>query len=263
MATYPIYQVDAFTSDIFGGNPAAVVPMDAWPSDEILQNIAAENNLAETAFFIPDENGFHLRWFTPTTEVDLCGHATLASSWVIFNALHYPKNKIHFSSKSGELIVSKQDKLLTLDFPIWAYKEEQDNEGRIADALGAKPTAIYSGPDWVVTYDDYQTVQDMKPDMVKLGAIKEARGMIATAPGYDQYDFVSRAFFPVIGIEEDPVTGSAHCISAPIWSKKLNKTKLSARQISKRGGDPELELKNDRIFISGEAKLYMKGEIYV
>lgn len=258
----PIYQVDAFTSKVFGGNPAAVVPLESWLPDETLQKIALENNLSETAFFVANDNGFHLRWFTPTVEVDLCGHATLATSSVIYDQLGYDKDQIHFESLSGELIVRRSDDGFTLDFPVWPHTKV-DIDPRVSDALGAEPVELYTGPDWVAVYDNPTTVEHMAPDMAKLSAISEARGIIATAEGVDGIDFVSRFFGPNVGVPEDPVTGSAHCILSPIWAEKLGKNLFKAKQISARGGDLVCELKGDRVFITGKASLFSKGHIYV
>ena len=258
----PIYQVDAFTSQVFGGNPAAVVPLDEWLPDETLQKIALENNLSETAFFVANDNGFHLRWFTPTVEVDLCGHATLATSSVIYEQLGYDKPEIRFESLSGELIVKKSEDGFTLDFPVWPHTQI-DIDPRVTDALGAEPTELYTGPDWVAVYDDASIVENMAPNMQKLSAISEARGIIATAAGKDGLDFVSRFFGPNVGVPEDPVTGSAHCILSPIWAEKLGKNQFKAKQVSERGGDLTCELKGDRVHITGKATLFSKGCIYV
>ncbi len=259
----PIYQVDAFTSEIFGGNPAAVVPLEKWLPDEVLQKIALENNLSETAFFVPTENGFHLRWFTPTVEVNLCGHATLATSFVIFEILSHQKDEIIFDSLSGKLKVKKSSDGMTLDFPVWKHKKIAPDP-RVADALGALPSELYKGQDWVAVYDSEETVKNLTPDMVKLSTIKEMRGIIATAESGDSnLDFVSRFFGPNVGVPEDPVTGSAHCILAPIWSEKLGKTDFKARQVSARSGDLQLSLQGDRVLITGQATLYLKGTIYV
>ncbi len=258
----PIYQVDAFTDKIFAGNPAAIVPLETWLPDETLQKIALENNLSETAFFVPNDTGFHLRWFTPTVEIDLCGHATLATSWVIFNELNYDKNSITFDSLSGKLTVTQKNNALTLDFPIWPY-EQINIDPRITDALGAEPLELYKAPDWVAVYDDATIVQDMMPDMQKLSKIKECRGIIVTAKGTGDIDFVSRWFGPNEGIDEDPVTGSAHCVLSPYWATKLGKTSFKAKQVSARGGDLNCDLKGDRVFITGKATLFLKGIIYV
>lgn len=258
----PLYQVDAFTSEVFKGNPAGVVPLDEWLPDDVLQKIALENNLSETAFFVANDNGFHLRWFTPTVEVDLCGHATLGTSHVIFEQLGYDKDTITFDSLSGPLHVTKTDNGITLDFPVWPYKKI-DIDQRVTDALGAEPIELYEGPDWVAVFDNEETVRSMNPDMQKLSEIKEARGIIATAEGSGELDFVSRFFGPNVGVPEDPVTGSAHCILSPIWAKKLDKTDFSAEQVSPRSGKLLCSLKGDRVQITGQAALYLKGTIYV
>ncbi len=258
----PIYQVDAFTSEVFKGNPAAVIPLEQWLPNETLQQIALENNLSETAFFVPDGDSFHLRWFTPTMEVDLCGHATLATSWVIYNQLGYQEDQIRFHSLSGELIVKKSDDKLTLDFPIWPYKKVTIDP-RVSEALGEEPTELYEGPDWLALYDDKETVSNMKPNMVKLSEISECRGIIVTAKGSEDIDFVSRWFGPNVGVPEDPVTGSAHCMLTPIWAEKLGQTQLNAYQASTRGGNLQLLLQDNRVHITGNAALYMKGTIFI
>ncbi len=258
----PIYQVDAFTSEVFKGNPAAVVPLQEWLPDEVLQNIAIENNLSETVFFVPTENSFHIRWFTPTTEVDLCGHATLAASWVIYNKLSYKEDSIRYISLSGELIVKENNGKLTLNFPIWPY-EKTDIDLRVSDALGSQPIELYKGQDWLAIYENQETIRHMTPDMVKLSEISECRGIIVTALSNGDIDFVSRWFGPNVGVPEDPVTGSAHCTLTPYWAKKLGKNSLKAQQVSPRGGDLSLELKDDRVFITGNATLYLQGNIYI
>lgn len=259
----PIYQVDAFTDDVFKGNPAAVVPLREWLSDEVLQKIALENNLSETAFFVPRNQGFHLRWFTPTVEVNLCGHATLATSYVIFEILNYSKDEIIFDSLSGQLKVRKSESGITLNFPIWKHTKAKHDQ-RVADAFGVDPIELYHGNDWVAVFDDETTVRNLKPDMVKLSQIKEARGIIATAKSNsEELDFVSRFFGPNVGVPEDPVTGSAHCILSSIWAEKLEKTEFKARQVSERSGDLELSIQGERLYITGNAALYMEGTIYV
>ena len=259
----PIYQVDAFTSDVFKGNPAAVVPLQQWLPDEVMQNIALENNLSETAFFIPDGDNFHIRWFTPATEVNLCGHATLATSWVIYNELGYDKNSIRFKSISGELIVQQSKNNLTLNFPAWESKKANIIDPIFKQALGHAPTEIYKGKKWTAIFDDARFIQSAKPDIALLGTI-DCEGVIISAQSNEpNIDIVSRYFGPQVGIEEDPVTGSAHCILTPIWAEKLGKTKLKAYQASPRGGHLDLELKDDRVHITGQATLYMKGTIYI
>lgn len=259
---FDIYQVDSFTSDVFKGNPAAVVPLKEWLQDDTLQKIALENNLSETAFFIPTEKGFHLRWFTPTVEVDLCGHATLAASWVVFNELGYTAPQIDFESLSGTLTVKRSGQGLTMDFPVWEPKKAALDK-KVEDALGAKVIELFHGPDWVAVMENESAVRNLQPDMARLSEIKEARGVIATAKGSGDTDFVSRFFGPRVGVPEDPVTGSAHCILTPIWSEKLGKTSLKAKQVSARCGELACELKGSRVEITGKAALYMKGKIFL
>ncbi|MEM6811323.1 MAG: PhzF family phenazine biosynthesis protein [Pseudomonadota bacterium] len=264
---YPIYQVDAFTSEVFGGNPAAIVPLDKWLPDNVMQKIAIENNLSETAFFVPDGEDFHLRWFTPTYEIDLCGHATLATSYVIFNELGYTRDKIRFkTNEAGDLFVTKNGNKLTMDFPARAGESIDIDEipDIVFEALDSpKPIAAYKSRDLMLAYDNEDFIRNTKPDFSKL--IQYNPAVIITSETKDtNYDFISRFFCPYdMGIPEDPVTGSAHCTLAPYWAKHFDKQNLTARQVSERGGDLFLELKNDRVFISGEAILYMKGEINV
>lgn len=258
----PIYQVDAFTDKIFSGNPAAVVPLEKWLPNDILLKIAAENNLSETAFFVPNDKGFDLRWFTPAMEVDLCGHATLATSWVIYNELGYDKNEIHFESESGELIVKKSNNGFTLNFPIWESAHSEPEE-IISQIFGKTAKALYKGKKWVAVFDDEQFIQNTQPDIALIKTI-DSQGVIITAESESpNVDFVSRYFGPQVGIDEDPVTGSAHCLLTPIWAERLGKTNFKAKQASARGGDLELSLQNDRVFITGKAALYLKGTIYV
>lgn len=254
-----LFQIDAFTDKIFGGNPAAVCPLDSWLPGTLMQQIAMENNLAETAFFVRIGDCFEIRWFTPEIEVDLCGHATLASAFVIFNRLHYPKPIIEFSSRSGLLPVSKRGDLFTLDFPMDEIAECAAPEG-LLEGMGQRPLEIYKGKtDYLLVYSNAGQVEDLKPDMGRLSKIA-ARGIIATAPG-DEVDFVSRFFAPQSGIPEDPVTGSAHTTLTPYWAKKLGRHEFSARQLSKRGGRLQCALAGNRVKISGQAKAYMTGEI--
>ncbi|NQZ14701.1 MAG: PhzF family phenazine biosynthesis protein [Alphaproteobacteria bacterium] len=259
----PIYQVDAFTNKTFGGNPAAVVPLEAWLPDNTLLNIATENNLSETAFFVPTENGFHIRWFTPTVEVDLCGHATLATSWVIFNELDYSQDTIKFESLSGTLEVTKSDDGITLNFPAWDSEKVNPKNEFLLSALGHYPTELYQGKKWVAVYEDDKFIKNLSPDIDAINEIP-SQGLVITAKSsVSEHDIVSRYFGPQVGIDEDPVTGSAHCLLIPIWDKKLGKTKLRAYQASHRGGDLLCELRHGRVFMTGHATLYMKGHIYV
>ena len=261
-----IYQVDAFTKRLFHGNPAAVVPMEAFPDDTALQAIAAENNLAETAFFIPRGSGdanFHLRWFTPEVEVDLCGHATLAAAHVLWTEMGFEKEKIVFDGRSGLLTVSKDaEGRVELDFPA-KPGEAVEITSTVVRALGREPVEMYRSDDLMCVFDNKRQVHELAPDFALLAGI-EARGVIATAPGAG-HDFVSRFFAPAVGINEDAVTGSAHCTLTPYWATKLGRDNLTAHQISKRGG--ELWCTNDRergrVKISGNAVTYLRGEIHL
>lgn len=266
--TYPIYQVDAFTSDVFGGNPAAVMPLAHWLPDQALLSLALENNLSETAFFVPvaeqEDADFHIRWFTPGIEVPLCGHATLASAWVIFNKLGWKKEQIRFRSKSGPLSVRQSDDgWLVLDFPNLAF-EEQPTPPLIHEALEDAPDNAFFVPNdtnYMLVLKDEAAVRSAQPDLRKLKQLGN-QGLIITAAGTD-CDFVSRYFAPGAGIDEDPVTGSIHSVLVPYWSEKLGKTRLDARQVSARGGVLRCELKGDRVDIAGQAAFYMEGSVYL
>ena len=256
-----IYQVDAFTNEVFGGNPAAICPLDEWLDAELMQKIALENNLSETAFFVKKDNIYEIRWFTPTFEIDLCGHATLASAFVIFNVLELEESLVKFHShKSGALEVEKNGDRLILDFPSRPVSVADAPEGLI-EAFGKQPKEIFKARDYFLVYENEQEVADIRPDFTELLKI-DAHGFIVTAKG-DSADFVSRFFAPEVGVFEDPVTGSAHCNLIPFWSERLGKTEMFARQISARGGELFCELKGDRVKIGGSAVLYLKGEIYV
>ncbi|MDZ7808114.1 MAG: PhzF family phenazine biosynthesis protein [Gracilimonas sp.] len=255
----PIFQVDAFTDTLFAGNPAAVVPLDEWLTDDHMQSIAAENNLSETAFFAKEGNSYRLRWFTPTTEVDLCGHATLASAHVLFDELGYDEAEIIFKTKSGILTVGREKNLLRMNFPAVRMPKVEPPEV-LFKSLGLQPTPeVYKTDDYMIILETESEVAAIQPDMKMLKEIP-ARGVIVTAKG-DEVDFVSRFFAPQSGVDEDPVTGSAHTKSAPYWSKKLGKNELKARQISKRGGDLICRMKGDRVEILGHAVTYLIGEI--
>ena len=256
----PIYQIDAFAAECFKGNPAAICPLEKWLSDEVMLAIAAENNLSETAFFVATGNGFHIRWFTPTTEVNLCGHATLAAAYVIFNELNYKNNTILFESKSGILKVRKEELLLVMDFPIQAPVACEAPE-KLEKAFGIKPFACLKSEDYIFVVEDETDVINVKPDLNLLCQI-ELRGVSLTAAG-SNYDFVSRFFAPKYGINEDPVTGSAHTQLVPYWAKQLNKTQLNAKQVSSRGGELYCELTNNRVNIAGYATKYLQGEIII
>jgi PhzF family phenazine biosynthesis protein len=264
--TYLCYQVDAFTDRLFGGNPAGVVPLDTWLPDEMMQAIAAENNLAETAFFVPRGGGYHIRWFTPRVEVNLCGHATLAAAHILFRHLNYAGEEISFDSRSGRLAVRREDPFITLDFPA--------DEPRAADvpeelirSLGRVPRASLTGrEDWLLVYSSQREVEALQPDFERMlkglqdAQQSEGRGVIVTAPGED-VDFVSRFFAPLVGIPEDPVTGSAHTTLTPYWAQRLGKTSFTARQVSRRGGFLKCRLRGERVDISGQAVTYLAGEI--
>lgn len=260
MQKIKIYQVDAFTDKLFSGNPAAVCILDKWLSDDLMQSIGNENNLAETAFIVPNGNDFEIRWFTPTTEVDLCGHATLASGFVLFNLLNYTNLSIRFHSpRSGLLIVSKKEDMIFLDFPTDTI-ELVSGENLLENCIGIKPIELYKGKtDYIAVIDSESSLRNIQPDFTEISKLK-ARGLIVTAKG-DSVDFVSRFFAPQSGIDEDPVTGSAHTSLLPLWSKKLGSKYLTASQLSKRGGQLICEFKNDRCLIGGNAKLFLTGEI--
>ncbi len=254
----PIFQVDAFSSSVFSGNPAAVCPLETWLPDETLQAIAAENNLAETAYFVRNGNGFGLRWFTPACEVDLCGHATLASAYVLFEELNAPGDVLRFQTKSGELLVRRDEDRLVMNFPS-RPPLKIDVDPRISQALGGRPAEILAARDFLVRYDSADEVRALAPDMDALKRI-DGFGFIVTAPGTD-CDFVSRFFAPAQGIPEDPVTGSSHCTLIPYWADQLGQTTLHARQISRRGGELFCRLAGDRVEIAGRAALFLRGKI--
>ncbi len=255
-----IYQVDAFTNKVFGGNPAAVCPLDKWLDDEGLQNIALENNLSETAFFVKEEDKFHIRWFTPVSEVDLCGHATLASSYVLFNILGYKSNEIIFNSRSGELIVEKENELISLNFPTRKPKMVKAEE-ILLNAFPETPDEVLFNKSTMCVFDSEDTIRNMQPKIRYFLNI-DTHGVIITAPG-DEVDFVSRFFAPDVGIDEDHVTGYAHTILIPYWAERLKKQKLHALQVSKRGGELICEYLGDRVKIAGNAVLYLEGEIII
>lgn len=257
-----IYQVDAFTDKLFSGNSAAVCILEDWSSSELMQSIAAENNLAETAFIVQKDTNFDIRWFAPTVEVDLCGHATLAAAYVIFNYLSYTKSEIVFNSlKSGELKVSQQNDILFLDFPT-DILNECNCINQIKECIGITPVEVYKGKtDYIVVINNENEVLNMKPNLQEISKL-EARGLIVTAKG-NSVDFVSRFFAPQLGIDEDPVTGSAHTSLIPLWSKKLSKKEMTAKQLSKRGGKLICINKGERSLIGGNARLYMTGNIHI
>ena len=259
----PLYQVDAFTSRLFGGNPAAVCPLTEWLPEATMQAIAAENNLAETAFFVPQGDRYLLRWFTPTVEVDLCGHATLASGYVVTRILAPERRSVTFDTlKAGPLEVKRDGELLAMDLPAWP-PEEKPADPRVLAALGTPPAESFVARGrTLAVYDRAEDVAALRPDFAAMRRVASA-GAIATAPGRDGVDFVSRYFAPNYGVDEDPVTGSAHCVLTPYWAARLGKEQLTARQISARGGELTCTLRGDRVTIAGHAVLYLEGAITV
>lgn len=265
MQSYPVYKVDAFTSQLFGGNPAAVCPLETWLPEHTMQQLAAENNISETAFIVLENNRYYIRWFTPATEVKLCGHATLAASHIIFSELKHAESIIHFDCLSGPLTVTKTgDGKLTLDFPAnppQPVTADEIPEG-LFEGLSIENGLVFNTSfDYMVVLPSQKIIEELNPDFKTLAKVK-ARGVIATAKG-DVSDFVSRCFYPQSGIDEDPVTGSAHTIMVPFWANALNKNILSAIQISKRKGVLDCELKGDRVLMSGTAVTYLKGEYFM
>ena len=256
-----IYQVDAFTDKVFSGNPAAVCPLEEWLPAEVLQNIAMENCLAETAFYVKEKDGLRIRWFTPTVEVDLCGHATLASAFVLFKHENFRDDKIVFNSRSGPLTVTKSEDTLTLNFPVDTLQEVSPIPD-LEKGLGLPSRKTFKGKtDYMLVFENEEQIKNMSPDFRTIGKV-DARGIIVTAKG-NHVDFVSRFFGPQSGMDEDPVTGSAHTSLTPYWAKILSKTEFTARQLSKRHGELKCKLIGDRVEISGKAKLFLVGKIFV
>jgi PhzF family phenazine biosynthesis protein len=256
----PLYIVDAFTATLFRGNPAAVCPLEAWLPDALMQTIAAENNLAETAFLVPEGSGWALRWFTPRVEIDLCGHATLASAFVLARA-RPAQTEFRFQTRSGELVVTRAADLFTLDFPARELKALPPQPA-LETALGARVLSLtYAANTWIAELEEADAVRTLRPDFRALLAL-DCRAVSVTARGAD-CDFVSRFFAPKMGIDEDPVTGSAHCGLVPFWVQRLGKTELSARQLSERGGDLQCELRGQRVLMSGHAVLYSTASIHL
>ncbi len=256
----PIYQIDAFAAQVFEGNPAAVCPLEEWLPDEVMQSIAEENNLSETAFFVPIEHGYHIRWFTPVTEVDLCGHATLASAYVVFNFLDYEDKEIQFESNSGLLKVTNVDDLLVMDFPSQPPVKCQTPE-EIVQAFNYAPVECLKSEDYIVVFHAEEDVLSAQPDYEALKSL-DLRGVVITAESSD-YDFVARFFAPKYGIDEDAVTGSAYTQLIPYWADILGVSKLHARQASSRGGELFCELIGSRVTIAGKATKYLIGEIEI
>jgi PhzF family phenazine biosynthesis protein len=270
--TLTLYQIDAFTDKLFKGNPAAVIPLESWLDDELMQQISMENNLSETVFFTSSQKknaDFEIRWFTPELEIDLCGHATLAAAFVLFNILNFTKPEIRFSSMSGILKVTKEDDLICLDFPSWKPERLDIYPDELSAILDYEEfVGVYKYRDILVEMMDEEAVKNCNPDFSLMK--KHIDKMIITAPANkrlhetsDQVDFVSRFFAPGAGVDEDPVTGSAHAQLIPFWAEKLGKNKMHALQLSKRGGELWCEQKDDRVIIKGNAIFYMKGEITI
>lgn len=256
----PLYQLDAFTSSPFAGNPAAICPLERWLDDELMQKIAAENNLAETAFFVPEGDAFRLRWFTPALEVELCGHATLASAYVLFNKLGLAADRVCFETRSGRLEVERDDDRLVLDFPALPARKEQP-ASLVAEAIGVRPQELWGDDRAMAVLEDAVQVRDLRPDLNAIAALPIG-SLIVTAPGFaGDCDFVSRYFAPKYGIEEDPVTGSAHCVLTPYWAGVLGKPALFARQLSPRGGELWVEDRGDRVKIAGHCVPVIEGTL--
>ena len=257
----PIYQIDAFAEQLFSGNPAAVVPLESWIDATLMQQIATENNLAETAFFVHQGNHVEIRWFTPEREIDLCGHATLAAAHVLFHELNPSAHAIHFESRSGKLVVTRtSNNRLTLDFPS-QVPDASDSPAALLLGLKTLPSHCLKHTDYIAVYESEEQIRDLYPDLDHLMKL-DLRGVIVTAPSSSpKYDFVSRFFAPKYGISEDPVTGSSHTQLTPYWAKRLGKTKLTARQLSKRGGTLYCRQNGDRVLISGSTQKYLAGKI--
>lgn len=267
-----LYQIDAFAERLFAGNPAAVIPLTKWIDESLMQNLAMENNLAETVFFVPRGNDYEIRWFTPEAEINLCGHATLASAYVLFNILGYKEPSITFHSKSGPLVITRDNDIISMDFPSWEPERFNDFPDGLEKALGVKEiVGVYKHRDLLVELNSEEDVRNAEPDfsLIKKSGYK----IIITAAGADRTgrlerqdrsagaDFVSRFFAPTFGVDEDSVTGSAHSQLIPFWSEKLGKTKMIARQLSKRGGLLYVEQRGERVQMGGKCVFYMKGEI--
>ena len=255
-----MWQVDAFTSRPLAGNPAAVVPLESWLDDALMRAIAAENNLSETAFFVSERDGWRIRWFTPSIEVELCGHATLASAHVLMNHLEPGRDGVTFASRSGPLVVTRQGERLALDLPAYA-SERIETPPLLVEALGARPVETWLGVKMMAVFEREEQVLALAPDFAKVARI-EAFGVIATAPG-TRSDFASRYFVPQAGVNEDPVTGAAHCQLVPYWARRLGRRKLHARQVSKRGGELWCEDRGERVTLAGDAVDYLEGTIEV
>jgi PhzF family phenazine biosynthesis protein len=269
-----LYQVDAFADRLFKGNPAAVIPLDKWIDESLMQDLAMENNLAETVFFVPNGDDFDIRWFTPAAEINLCGHATLASAFVLYNILGYKRSSITFHSKSGPLVITREKDIILMDFPSWKPERFDDHPQGLEKILGVKEiVGVYKHRDLLIELNTEEDVRKAEPDFTLMK--KTGYKMIITAPGAvnpsgrsrrpdgSSADFVSRFFAPTFGVDEDPVTGSAHSQLIPFWSEKLGKTKMLAKQLSKRGGLLWVEQRGERVQMGGKCVFYMKGEVSV
>jgi len=262
-----LYQIDAFTNKLFGGNPAAVIPLDRWIDDDLMQRLGMENNLSETVFFVPrmpveHENGgsFDIRWFTPSAEINLCGHATLASAFVLYNMLGYDKPEIVFHSKSGELRIRKDGELFQMDFPSWKPRKVENDPTDLKEIVGVNNVVgVYKNRDLLIELKSEADVRNADPNFAALK--KNGEKVIITAEASGDVDFVSRFFAPSVGVNEDPVTGSAHSQLIPFWSERLGKKKMRAKQLSRRGGELWVADYGDRVSIAGQCVFYMKGEI--
>ncbi len=259
--TLPLYQIDAFSQHVFGGNPAAIVPLESWLDEAVMQSIAAENNLAETAFFVPhsgEEADYELRWFTPTVEVELCGHATLATAWLLFHELGYARETVRFNSRSGVLHARRQGAAVCIDLPARASVACACPLA-LSAGLGIVPASVRSGANLIAVFETEAEIRALTPDFLMLAKL-HPQGVIVTAPG-NEADVVSRFFGPSFGINEDPVTGSAHADLAPYWCERLGHDRFSAQQLSARGGHLQVQLSADRVLLTGAAVLYLKGRI--
>ncbi|WP_119418537.1 PhzF family phenazine biosynthesis protein [Rhodospirillaceae bacterium SYSU D60015] len=257
----PIFQIDAFTAERFRGNPAAVMPLPDFPDDETMRAIAAENNLAETAFLVADGEAWKLRWFTPEVEVPLCGHATLASAWVVFNRLKPGSDRVDFDTRSGRLTVTRDGDWLTMDFPVRSFAPVATPPALTA-ALGRAPAQVLDGHNYLAVFDTAADVRGLTPDYRALAEL-DRMGVVVTGPGDQGYDCVSRYFAPKAGIDEDPVTGSAHCAIAPYWSARTGKREIRAFQASRRGGEILCRMNGDRVDLKGKCAFYMEGHVEI
>lgn len=255
-----MYQIDAFTDKVFSGNPAAVCPLDNWLDDETMQSIALENNLSETAFFVKEDEVYHLRWFTPLSEVDMCGHATLASAYVLFECLNFKSEEILFKTKSGELKVWKENNKFVMEFPILALSESDIFE-EIEEAFGMKPNCIFSSMDYIVIFDNEEDIYNANPNLESLKKL-DLRGVCISAKS-NRYDFITRFFAPKYGIDEDPVTGSAFTQLVSYWDEALSTNEFYAKQVSSRSGEIWCEIKENRVFLKGDAVKYLEGTITI